>query len=83
MRQANSDFQAQHLFLINLYLNYLLLTNIETDYHNYDTDVDLQFPDVIHNICAYYKYIEYGLNGTSILHLTAITINRYIMVCHQ
>ena len=30
----------------------------------------------------YYKYIEYGHFGTSILHLMAITINRYIMVCH-
>ena len=43
----------------------------------------LEFPQVIHNLCAYYKYIEYGLFGTSILHLTAITINRYISICHR
>ena len=45
--------------------------------------MNLEFPQVIHNLCAYYKFIEYGLFGTSILHLTAITINRYVLVCHQ
>ena len=56
--------------------------NAKTDYYIYDTDKNLEFPQVIHNICAYYKYLEYGLFGTSILHLMAITVNRYILVCH-
>ena len=55
----------------------------KTDYYNYDTEMNLEFPKAIHSLCAYFKWIEYGLFGTSILHLTAITINRYILICHQ
>ena len=53
----------------------------KTDYYNYDTEMNLEFPKAIHSLCVYFKWIEYGLFGTSILHLTAITINRYVLIC--
>ena len=62
---------------------YSVLIDTNTDYYNYHTDMKLEFPQFIHNLCAYYKYVGYGLFGTSILHLTAITINRYISICHR
>lgn len=74
---------TSNLFFFNWWSLYSVLINTNTDYYNYHTDVKLEFPQVIHNLCAYYKYIEYGLFGTSILHLTAITINRYISICHR
>ena len=77
------DCNTCALSIDELELQFLYSINTKTDYHEYDTDINLEFPKVIDNICKYYKYIEYGLFGTSILHLTAITINRYIMICHQ
>ena len=44
---------------------------------------NLQYPPIIHNICPYFRYLEYSLFSTSILHLMAITINRYILICHE
>ena len=63
---------------LKLILYQLMIQNL-----NHFTGMKLEFPQVIHNLCAYYKYFEYGLFGTSILHLTAITINRYISICHR
>ena len=44
---------------------------------------NLGYPPIIHNMCKYFKYLEYGLFQTSILHLMAITINRYILICWE
>ena len=66
---------------VKLFCCFILIITL-SDYHICNTDENLEFPKLIHSLCAYYKYIEYGLFGTSILHLMAITINRYIMVCH-
>ena len=42
---------------------------------------NLQYP--IMYLCRYFKYAEGCLFSTSILHLMAITINRYIKICQQ
>ena len=44
---------------------------------------NLKYPPIIHDMCPYFKYLEYSLFSTSILHLMAITINRYMSVCQQ
>ena len=44
---------------------------------------NLGYPAIIHDMCPYFKYLNYSLFSTSILHLMAITINRYISVCQQ
>ena len=44
---------------------------------------NLGYPRIIHDMCPYFKYLEYSLLSTSILHLSAISINRYILICHQ
>ena len=44
---------------------------------------NLRFPPIIHNMCKYFKYLEYSLFSTSIIHLMAISINRYILICQE
>ena len=44
---------------------------------------NLGYPAIIHDMCPYFKYLEYNLFSTSILHLMAISINRYIKICQE
>ena len=76
--------QAMTKFILSLAMcDFLVCCLVFPPTAQQHTIENIEYPPIIHDMCPYFRYLECSLFSISMLHLTAISINRYLLICQQ